>query len=111
MARYKAIDTSPRFLAVDLEKPLMPGRFEYAVHHRLDREFDLYSLIVATTMTRAVPAPTRRGGGLRSFFAPTPKAWLVVGALSGCAGNRYFHCAFGRFRTALHPLRGLCFQP
>ena len=41
MARYKAIDTSPRFLAVDLEKQLLPGRFEHAVHHLLDHEFDL----------------------------------------------------------------------
>lgn len=41
MARYKAIDTSPRFLAVDLEKQLLPGSFEYAVHHLLDHEFDL----------------------------------------------------------------------
>lgn len=41
MARYKAIDTSPRFLAVDLAKQLLPGSFEYAVHHLLDHEFDL----------------------------------------------------------------------
>ncbi len=41
MARYKAIDTSPRFLVVDLEKQLLPGSFEHAVHHLLDREFDL----------------------------------------------------------------------
>ena len=41
MARYKVIDTSPRFLAVDLEKQLLPGSFEYAVHHLLEREFDL----------------------------------------------------------------------
>jgi len=41
MARYKAIDTSPRFLAVDLEKQLLPGSFEHAVNHLLDREFDL----------------------------------------------------------------------
>ena len=41
MARYKAIDTSPRFLAVDLEKLLLPGSFEHAVHHLLDHEFDL----------------------------------------------------------------------
>jgi hypothetical protein len=33
MARYKLIDTSPRFLAVDLEKQLLPGSFEYAVHY------------------------------------------------------------------------------
>jgi hypothetical protein len=41
MARYKAIDTSPRFLAVDLEKRLLPGSFEHAVHHLLDHEFEL----------------------------------------------------------------------
>ena len=41
MARYKAIDTSPRFLAVDLEKQLLPGSFEHAVHHLLDHEFEL----------------------------------------------------------------------
>ena len=42
MARYKAIDTSPRFLAVDLEKQLLPGSFEHAVHHLLKHEFDLF---------------------------------------------------------------------
>jgi hypothetical protein len=32
MARYKPIDTSPRFLAVDLERQLLPGTFEHALH-------------------------------------------------------------------------------
>ncbi len=32
MARYKAIDTSPRFLAIDLERQLLPGTFEHAIH-------------------------------------------------------------------------------
>lgn len=41
MARYKVIDTSPRFLAVDLEKQLLPGSFEHAVHYLLDHEIDL----------------------------------------------------------------------
>jgi hypothetical protein len=41
MARYKAIDSSPRFLAVDLEKHLLPGSFKHTVHHLLDHEFDL----------------------------------------------------------------------
>lgn len=41
MARYKAIDTSLRFLAVDLEKQLLPGSFEHAVHHLLDHEFEV----------------------------------------------------------------------
>lgn len=41
MARYKHIDTSPRFLAVDLQKQLMPGSFEYALNYLLDHEIDL----------------------------------------------------------------------
>ena len=32
MARYKTIDLNPRFLAVDLEKQLLPGSFAHAVH-------------------------------------------------------------------------------
>jgi transposase len=41
MARYKHIDTSPRFLAVDLEAQLLPGTFEHALNHLLDHEIDL----------------------------------------------------------------------
>ena len=41
MARYKYIDTSPRFLAVDLEAQLLPGTFEHALNHLLDHEIDL----------------------------------------------------------------------
>jgi hypothetical protein len=41
MARYKQIDTSPRFLAVDLEAQLLPGTFEHALKHLLDHEIDL----------------------------------------------------------------------
>jgi transposase len=41
MARYKHIDTSPRFLAVDLEAQLLPGTIEHALNHLLDREIDL----------------------------------------------------------------------
>jgi len=41
MARYKPIDTSPRFLAVDLHKQLLPGSLAYAVNHLLDHDFDL----------------------------------------------------------------------
>lgn len=32
MARYKHIDTSPRFLAVDLEAQLLPGTLEHALN-------------------------------------------------------------------------------
>jgi transposase len=41
MARYKHIDTSPRFLAVDLERQLLPGTFEHALNHLVDRQLDL----------------------------------------------------------------------
>jgi transposase len=41
MARYKHIDTSPRFLAVDLQRQLNPGTFEHALNHLLDHELDL----------------------------------------------------------------------
>ena len=44
MARYKHIDTSPRFLAVDLSSQLLPGTFEHALNHLLDHEIDLSSL-------------------------------------------------------------------
>ncbi len=41
MARYKHIDTSPRFLAVDLQRQLLPGTIEHALNHLLDHEIDL----------------------------------------------------------------------
>ena len=41
MARYKHIDTSPRFLAVDLERQLLPGTFEHALCWLIDHEIDL----------------------------------------------------------------------
>lgn len=44
MARYKHIDTSPRFLAVDLERQLLPGTFEHALNYLLDHEIDLSCL-------------------------------------------------------------------
>src|SRR5471030_2777879 len=44
MARYKHIDTSVRFLAVDLERQLLPGTFEHALCRLIDREMDLSAL-------------------------------------------------------------------
>lgn len=41
MARYKQIDTSPRFLAVDFERQLLPGSFEHALNYLIDHEIDL----------------------------------------------------------------------
>ena len=41
MARYKHIDLSPRFMALDLQRQLLPGTFEHALHHLLESELDL----------------------------------------------------------------------
>src|SRR3990172_3526833 len=41
MARYKPIDTQPKFLPVDLARQLLPGTFEHAVHHLLEHVIDL----------------------------------------------------------------------
>lgn len=43
MARYKTIDTSPRFLAVDLKRQLVAGTFEHALDWLIDYELDLRS--------------------------------------------------------------------
>jgi hypothetical protein len=41
MARYKHINTSPRFLAVVLQRQLLPGTFEYTLNYLIDHELDL----------------------------------------------------------------------
>ena len=41
MARFKAVDMSPRFLPVVLEQQIIPGTFEHALHVLIDTEFDL----------------------------------------------------------------------
>jgi hypothetical protein len=43
VARYKHIDTSPRFLAVDLQRQLLPGSVEHALNHLIDHELVLSS--------------------------------------------------------------------
>ncbi len=44
MARYKHIDTSPRFIAVDLQRQLLPDTIEHAVNYLLDHQIDLTGL-------------------------------------------------------------------
>src|SRR5690242_11391460 len=41
MGRFKVVDYSPRFLPVDLSCQLIPGTFEFALHHLLEHELDL----------------------------------------------------------------------
>ncbi len=59
MARYKHIDTSPRFLAVDLQQQLLPGTFEHALNHLLDHEVELSAFDKLYAATSPVPQPTR----------------------------------------------------
>jgi len=41
MGRFKVVDYSARFLPVDLSRQLLPGTFEFALHHLLEHELDL----------------------------------------------------------------------
>jgi transposase len=41
MPRFKVVDYSPRLLPVDLSRQLLPGTFEFALHHLLEHEIDL----------------------------------------------------------------------
>ena len=41
MARFTDIDTSPRFIPIDLARQLLPGTFEHAVNHLFDHAIDL----------------------------------------------------------------------
>ena len=41
MARYKHIRTSPRFIAVNLERQLLPCSFEHAHEHLIEHELEL----------------------------------------------------------------------
>ena len=44
MARYKAIDRSPRFLPVVLSERIQPGTFEFTLDWLVDNELDLSAL-------------------------------------------------------------------
>jgi transposase len=41
MARYKALDSGTKLLAVDLSRQFLPGTFEHALNHLVDHELDL----------------------------------------------------------------------
>lgn len=60
MARYKTIDTSPCFIAVDLERQLLPGTFEHALNHLIDHELDLSGFDTRYRNDLTGPLPTLR---------------------------------------------------
>ncbi|WP_028490208.1 transposase, partial [Thiothrix lacustris] len=41
MARYKPIHQGVKLLAVDFDRQILPGTFEYALRHLVDKELDL----------------------------------------------------------------------
>jgi hypothetical protein len=71
MPRFKPVDYSPRFLAVDLARQLLPGTFEYALHHLLDREIDLKDIEARYANDEAAPRLTIRACCSRSCCWPT----------------------------------------
>lgn len=89
MARYKAIDTSPRFLAVDLEKQLCPPR--------QDR------LLGAAAATSA-DCSARTFIDVAQRVANRTCAALRAGPVERRVGPAFHHCfetTFSRFKTLL----------
>ncbi len=105
MARYKHIDTSPRFLPVDLARQLPPGPFEHAAHHRLAHAVDRSRFDARfrndDTGAPAYP-PAMRRTVVRSAYA---HGIVRSPALDGTAAQR--GAARGRAPTA-HQLRTNC---
>lgn len=44
MARYKAVDRSPKFIPIVLDAQIQPGSFEYALDYLVDHELNLSAL-------------------------------------------------------------------
>lgn len=44
MTRFKPIDSGLKLLPIDLERQLIPGTFEYALHYLIDHKLDLSEL-------------------------------------------------------------------
>ena len=87
MARYKLIDTSPRFLAVDLQAQLLPGTFEHALNYLIDHEVDLRGFDAkfktdATGGSAYPPACCSKWCCWPTLGAPLPAAPLNVPAPS-----------------------------
>ena len=68
MARYKPVDTQPKFVAIDLAAQLLPGTFEHALHHLLEQAIDL------TPFDTRYRNDTDGGAGLRALDAAAGRA-------------------------------------
>ena len=106
MARYKHLDTQPKFLPVDLARPLLPGTFEHAVHHLVEHEIDL-APFDARFRNDATGAPAYPPGPLlKVVLAAYAHGVVSSRGSSGSAGStsRSSRCAETSHRTA-QPLR------
>ncbi len=97
MARYKHIDTNPRFLPVDLARQLLPGTFEHALNHLLDHEIDLsdFDKRFVNDLTGAAaypPAMLFKGGALRLCPRHRQQSWHRA----GLPRTRDLHCLVWR---------------
>lgn len=72
MARYKPVDTQPKFVAIDLAAQLLPGTFEHALHHLLEHAIDL-TPFDARYRNDTTGAPV---------YAPGMLLWVVLFAFS-----------------------------
>ena len=91
MARYKQIDTRPRFLAVDLQSQLLPGSIEHALNHLLDHEIDLshFDKRFKNDLVGASAYPPAML--LKVVLSPTRKASSAAGASSRLPRARHLH--------------------
>src|SRR3954470_22607014 len=109
MGRFKVVDYSARFLPVDLSRQLLPGTFEFALHHLLEHELDL-SEIESRYCNDEVGA---------SAYEPRILLKIVLLGLrtrylelardgSGLPRQRAVHCAIGRCSARSQHAGALC---
>ena len=93
MGRFKAVDYSPRFLAVDLSRQLVPGTFEYALHHLLEHEIDLREHRSALSQRRSGRRGLHAAGAAQDRVAGL-LLWdrELTGDGSGVSRQRALHC-------------------
>jgi hypothetical protein len=108
MARYKYIDTNPRFLAVDLARQLLPGTFEHALNHLLDHAIDLshFRRTLSEWRDGGAGVSTRdavEGGAVRVFAGHRQQPR----DRTGLPGARDVHRAVWGQRPAFHDDRSL----
>ena len=108
MARYKHIDLSPRLMAL-LQRQLLPGTFEHALHHLIESELDLSHFDARFRNESAGRL------GLSTLDAAEGGAvWVFAGAGlkpchgAGLRGADDLHCPLGRQPAALHDAGALC---